>query len=239
MTNNEVSSRPGRAVALDMDGVLIDGMQFHVRAWQEAFHRFYRVDIPETRIYEEEGVKGDKFIEQMASEFNLQIDENARMELHRFKRRFFNEIFRVTPMDGATDLIITLNKLRYSLALVTGTGKDVALDALSSLSLGSYFMCVISGDDVTKGKPDPEPYLAAVQKLQVPTDCCLVIENAPAGIASAKAANMFCIALETSLDSRYLQQADLILHNHEELHNLILREYIESGGQGPWISLIC
>jgi beta-phosphoglucomutase-like phosphatase (HAD superfamily) len=70
---------------------------------------------------------------------------------------------------------------------------------------------------VTKGNPDPEPYLTAMNKLAVPAPACLVIENARLGIRSAKAAGCTCYALETTLAAGHLLEADEVFPSHNEL----------------------
>jgi beta-phosphoglucomutase len=84
-------------------------------------------------------------------------------------------------------------------------------------SLLRTFDAIVTGNDVTQGKPHPEPFLRALKILKVPAGEAVVIENAPFGIRAAKEAGLFCIALETSLPRRYLSQADAILHSFEQI----------------------
>ena len=85
------------------------------------------------------------------------------------------------------------------------------------LSQLNKFDVIISGDDTEKGKPNPEPYLAAMQKLNILPIESLVIENAPLGIQSAKTAGAYCIAITTTLGREYLKEADEVVKNHREL----------------------
>jgi len=80
---------------------------------------------------------------------------------------------------------------------------------------------VVTGDSVKKGKPHPEPYLKAASVLGLRPKQCLVVENAPFGIASAKKAGMFCIAITTSLPRDYLKQADIIVDRLEDITGII------------------
>ncbi len=75
-----------------------------------------------------------------------------------------------------------------------------------------------------KSKPAPEPYLKAVEMLGVPKEQCLVIENAPLGIRSAKSAGLRCIAIPTYLDRDSLKEADVIVDSHIELKRAICKE---------------
>ncbi|MFN4197275.1 MAG: HAD family hydrolase, partial [Caldimicrobium sp.] len=90
--------------------------------------------------------------------------------------------------------------------------------------LKSFFEVFITGDKIEKRKPHPDPYLKAIKFFNVPNDKCLAVENSPAGIKSAKGANLLCIALTTTLAPEYLSSADYIVHSHKDLRNLLLNE---------------
>ena len=87
------------------------------------------------------------------------------------------------------------------------------------------FDIVLSENDYEKGKPEPEPYLTAIKRLNLKPEECVVIENAPLGIESAKSAGAYCIALTTTLSREYLSKADVILNNHQELFHYIRHEF--------------
>ncbi len=82
---------------------------------------------------------------------------------------------------------------------------------------------------VNKGKPNPEPYLKAVKELNVSKEDCIVIENAPAGITSAKGAGLTCFAVQTSLSEEYLQDADRIFQDIDDVSKFILRSIKSTG----------
>ena len=79
----------------------------------------------------------------------------------------------------------------------------------------------VCGCDVQNGKPHPEPYLKALTKLNVSPKEAVVFENAPFGIRSAKAAGLFCIALETSLPASYLKGADAIFSSFKAIESKV------------------
>ena len=79
------------------------------------------------------------------------------------------------------------------------------------------FQVVNDGEETKICKPSPEPYLKAVERLGVSKESCLVIENAPLGIRSAKSAGLRCIAVTSYLDQECLKEADLIIDNHREI----------------------
>jgi beta-phosphoglucomutase len=104
--------------------------------------------------------------------------------------------------------------------LVTGSYYNEAQKILPK-KVFDLFDTVVAGDCVTRGKPDPEPYLSAAKNLKVDPKECLVIENAPYGIKAAKSAGMMCYAVATSLSKEYLCQADKIFETHEGLYKKV------------------
>ncbi len=87
--------------------------------------------------------------------------------------------------------------------------------------LFNMFNVTVTGNEIKKGKPHPEPFLKALRLLKVSSGQALVIENAPFGVEAAKRANLFCIALETSLPKKYLSRADFIFKSFAQLKEKI------------------
>jgi len=234
-----INAQDKRLVALDMDGVVVDGMRYHARAWQDVFASELGIDLPALWVYEWEGIPGDQFLALAARRLGREFSATELDTLHRLKRQHFDTIFEITPIDGIHQTIDVLQSMGYPLALVTGTGRDVAERVLVRLGLREAFSWIVSGDDVARGKPHPDPYRKAAELGAVNPINCLVIENAPAGIEAALAAGMRCAALETSLEAAFLQKADCILQGHDSLRALLASEYRGSGGQGAWQLAAC
>jgi HAD superfamily hydrolase (TIGR01509 family) len=125
-------------------------------------------------------------------------------------------------MKGSKELLLELQRLNYRLALVTGTRLEVVNKVLQ-MGLGGVFEIIITGEMVSNGKPDPEPYLKAVNELNVDKESCLVVENAPAGIESAKSAGLTCFAVQTSLPEEYLKSADKIFRSIDDLSAFLIK----------------
>jgi len=158
----------------------------------------------------------------LINKYNKSFSVELIEKVLNLKRKIFNGIFTVKLMKGAKELLLELYRLDYQLALVTGTRLDVVKKVLQ-VGLDNIFEVVITGEMVARGKPDPEPYLKAVDELKANRDDCLVIENAPAGITSAKGAGLRCFAVETSLPEEYLKSADKIFQNMDELSSFLLK----------------
>ncbi len=225
-------------IALDMDGVVVDGMKYHVRAWQLVIKQHLDREVSDQRIYITEGYKGEQVISELSDEWGLGLTPLQQQRIFERKKDVFERIFKIEAVPGAQEVVKALSNLGYPLALVTGTERAVAETVLSVLGLREFFSVLISGEDTELGKPFPHPYLKAASSLEVTPDHCLVIENAPAGITAARTAGMPCIALETSLDASYLVAASLIVNNIREAYAQIYAEHLQSGGQGPWQFLV-
>ncbi|MGO9245133.1 MAG: HAD family hydrolase, partial [Verrucomicrobiia bacterium] len=84
----------------------------------------------------------------------------------------------------------------------------------------AHFDFIITGDEVPRAKPFPDPYLTAARQLGLRPEECVVVENAPLGIEAARNAGMRCVAVETTLGKEYLTSADHVLQNIAELLSL-------------------
>ncbi len=207
-------------VIFDMDGVIVDGMPYHIKSWKEALSTI-DLSASDLDIYLMEGMTGRETMEIFVKKSNVSISDETADKVIKLKRQIFNEIFTVTLMKGIENLLLELKDRRYKLALVTGTRLEVVKNVLQ-MGLENIFKVIITGEMVNKGKPNPEPYLKAVDELNVKKEDCVVIENAPAGITSAKGAGLTCFAVQTSLSKEYLQDADKIFQDIDEVSEFLL-----------------
>jgi beta-phosphoglucomutase len=194
-----------RALLFDMDGVIVDSMPYHFFAWYEALKK-YGVTVNTQDIYEHEGEKWEITLKYHLVQNNLPTDLPFRQKIFNYRQKLFRKIFRRHIMPGIPELLQELKTQKYQLGLVSGTPSG-DMPQLLSKPLLRLFDCAVGGDLVAHSKPHPEPYRAAAQKLARRPAECLVIENAPLGIRSAKAARMRCLAVTTSLPANYLRKA--------------------------------
>jgi beta-phosphoglucomutase len=209
-----------KAVIFDMDGVLIDSMPYHFIAWYEAL-RPYGVRVSCFDVYAKEGERWERTLVDLLSRKGINPTARLLKEIFRKRQLIFKHYFKRFIFQGAEELLRSVKRGGFTLGLVTGTPIN-EIRRILPRSIRSLFDCVISGDQVKKGKPHPEPYLTAAKRLQVKPKECLVIENAPFGIISAQKAGMFCIAVTTSLPKEYLN-ADLVVDSLSEVQSLVER----------------
>lgn len=204
-----------------MDGVLVDSMPFHAEAWKQAFASM-GLGIERRDIYEIEGSNHVQIVGLIFRRFGRVPTDKDVKELSSKKIEIFNRIEQVRPFEGIRDLLSNLAP-EHSLAVVSGSNHNTVHDLMNAFFPGA-FQVIIDGDDVHKSKPDPEPYLMAVEKLHVTKDECVVIENAPLGIRSAKSAGLRCIAVLAYLGRESLKEADVIVDSHSGLLRAIQAE---------------
>ena len=203
------------AVIFDMDGVLVDSMPFHCRAWKAVLESL-GVPVEDIDIYLREGEKGEvtagDYLEKAGYE---KTPEKIQALLDR-KEQLFKNIGKPHLFPQTITVLEKLKNSGYTLGLVTGTSYDEALKVLPK-NLMSMFSAIVTGDRVSRGKPDPEPYLKALDLLSVDKNNAIVIENAPYGIRSAKSAGIYCIAVTSYLEKNYLSGADMFIESLDEL----------------------
>jgi len=207
------------AVIFDMDGVIVDSMPYHFLAWYEAL-RPYGVRVSCFDVYSKEGEKWNKTLKDLLIHSGMNPTKRLLDEIFARRRRIFRRFFQSFIFSGAEELLAFLEKKGYLLGLVTGSPlKEV--NTILPLKVKTKFGIIVAGDQVKKGKPNPEPYLKAARLFGLKPGQCLVIENAPLGIKSAKMAKMPCIAITTSLPKEYLSQADFVVDKLQDILKFI------------------
>ena len=207
------------AVIFDMDGVIVDSMPYHFLAWYEAL-RPYGIRVGCFDVYSREGEAWDKTLKDLFSASGIKADDKLLKKVFVQRKKIFKKYFQRFIFPQARELLVSLKEKGFGLGLATGTPQAEIKKILPSRIRG-LFDCVIAGDQVKKGKPNPEPYLRAARALNVTPRSCLVVENAPLGIESAKRAGMFCVALDSSLPKEYLKRADAVISRLGELLKII------------------
>ncbi len=208
-----------------MDGVLIDSMKYHVKAWMKAFAQFgYHPD--ELEFYLNEGVKHPITVRQRLRKLGIDNpDEETIRKIYTLKREIFEHIADFKPTQGIIGLLDKL-KSKVRLGVVTGSVSSI-VDRVISKFFNGYFDFVVDYESTERGKPDPEPYLYAIKLSGLPKESIIAIENAPTGIASAVDAGLTCWAVCTTLEAKYLNRAQRVFKDFMEIERaLFVDEYI-------------
>lgn len=206
----------------DLDGVILDSMPYHAKAWIEAFS-YFGLKFEEIEIYLHEGAieldtAKDMFLKKGINPTPEFFKKIFKIQKEIFKTKYAN---LVKPFPEVPDLLENLKKEKKKMALVTSSHSEIFNEVFPK-KLIPYFSVIITGDKVERRKPNPDPYLKALEIFKIKNEEALVVENSPAGIMSAKNANIFCIGITTTLPENHLNLADLIVKNHKELCEILL-----------------
>lgn len=202
-----------RAVLWDLDGVLVDSMPFHYEAYRRlAADHGRELTLDEFRDLI--GLRNETIMRRLFGELT---PEEASHRAER-KERLFRELIEgnVEPLAGAAELVKRLREAGVPQAIVSSTPRANVELVLGSLGLRQAFAAVVGEEDAERGKPDPEGFLVATQRLGVEPAVCVVLEDAPAGIQAAKAAGMRAIGVATTRPPERLADADLVVERLDD-----------------------
>ena len=219
-----LSDRPW-GVIFDMDGVLVDSSRAHLEAWVELGNRHKR-QFTQALFERTFGMHNAQILPLwLGPDFS---DEHLQL-LADEKEVIYRDLARkvIEPLEGAVSLVRELFASGCRLAVgSSGPHANVSL-ILEILGLRDCFQALSTGDDVSHGKPHPEVFLRAAERLQLPSEQCLVVEDAPQGIEAARAAGMAVVAVTSSRPADQLP-ADLVVDSLAELNTDKLRSLLGS-----------
>lgn len=189
--NNYGTGCSPKGIIFDLDGVLVDSMPTHFKAWEKAFLRVAGIRVAERDIYSLEGMRGMELIRKIFEQKGF-ADHSLAQAVSDEKDRIFKTIRSSRPFAGAQDLV---RSVCCAKAAVSGSGRGDVLTILGeSFGLDS-FSAIITADDVRKGKPDPSAFLEAAKRMGVRPSEAVVVENAPLGAQAAKNAGIGCLVV--------------------------------------------
>ncbi|MBV9672244.1 MAG: HAD family phosphatase [Verrucomicrobia bacterium] len=204
-----------QAIIFDLDGVLINSEPVHeftlLKLSSEFGRPFTQQEILSFKGFPEK-TTAHRF-KEIFPDLKATEEEIIEKRLELLKKNFH----LVQIMDGAIQFLRRCGA--YRLGLATSADRRIQELAFRTFALDPFFEAVITGNDVRKGKPDPEPYSLAANRLGVAPQVCLVIEDAVNGVLSGKAAGCRVAGLATSFDQDVLHKAgaDLVAFNFEIL----------------------
>ena len=213
----------------DVDGVIADTETLNAHASVLMFQELYGVTVQAEDFRPFVGHGDERYVEGVAEKYGVQVDPVAAVS--RRKDNFF-KLLANTPlpaMPGVPELIAAAREAEdFKVAIATSGNCDKQFPVIEGTGLKlTEFDAVITGDDVTLKKPDPQIYTLTAQRLGLEPAFCIVMEDAPAGVTAAKAAGMKCVAITSSVDREQLTAADCIVDSFVELDLAILRSILD------------
>jgi beta-phosphoglucomutase len=206
---------PFKGVIFDMDGTLLDSTKADYKAWEKVFND-YNQELPFEKYAPMLGVKSADVVK---NEIGFHDEQNVKRILKE-KFDYFVEYINdhpIQPVFAAETFLKSLAQYPIKVALATSSRQEKMQMVLEQLNFLQYFDAVVTGNEVTNGKPAPDIFLLAAERLGLHPEDCLVIEDAPVGVAAAKSANMMCVAITETHNAAQLAGADLIIDTYEHL----------------------
>ncbi|MFA4028410.1 MAG: hypothetical protein GDYSWBUE_000290 [Candidatus Fervidibacterota bacterium] len=210
-----------RAIIFDCDGVLADTERIHWQAfnevlsqlglhmsWDEYVERYLAYDDPTC-------------FRAFLSDVGYAHDDSLIEGLVRQKRRILSErsnAITIAAYPGVVEFVTEAAK-RYHIAVASGAARSEILMVLKALSISDLFKVIVSSEDVAHGKPHPEPFIKAMERLNEelklnpplePSEC-IAVEDSIHGVRSAKAAGMWCLAVTNTYPREMLGEADFVV----------------------------
>lgn len=207
------------ALILDVDGVVADTEVLNARASVLMFEELYGVTVQPKDFQPFIGHGDERYVEGVAEQYRVRIDTQAAVD--RRAENFF-KLLQNEPLPAAPGVLELVEAARQEpelkLAIATSGQKAKQFPVIEGTGLKlEWFDAVITGDDVDRKKPDPQIYRRTAERLGLSPDCCIVFEDAPAGVEAAKAAGMLCVAVTTSAPAEELRAADVVVQTLVEI----------------------
>jgi beta-phosphoglucomutase family hydrolase len=204
-----------KGVIFDLDGVLIDSGWAHKQAWFDLAER-ESLDFSDDLFNDTFGMQNDQIIPILIGH---EVEPDKLEEMSEWKERRYRDIVseRLTLSPGAENLLAELKDKGFRLAIGSSTPKANLDLMFQCLKLNNYINEYVTKEDVENGKPAPDTFITAAQKLMLSPQYCVVVEDAVHGIEAANAAGMSVIALTTTREREDLSGADIIADSLAEL----------------------
>lgn len=195
------------AIIFDFDGTIADTSDIHAYAFRRALQEY---EIRDFQYENYAGLRTEDVVRHVLKEARKEVDDQVIQKIVRLKQKHTRSAYenQLNCVSGARVFIEKAVVRNYRLALATGASHRNLLKAVMKLGLNGKFKVIVTGDDVTNGKPDPEIYLQTLSRLDVSEVECVVIEDSCAGVRSALGAgiDVVCINEHCNLRCRCLSK---------------------------------
>jgi beta-phosphoglucomutase len=204
-----------KGVIFDLDGVLVNTGEFHRRSWYDLAKR-EGFEMSDELFYSTFGMQNYQIIPMLVGR---EVTAEELERLSEWKESRYRELIsgKLKLLEGVKELIDDLKRAGFLLAIGTSTPLVNLKFMLENVPVDGWFDAYVTGEDVQRGKPEPDTFIMAAEKLSLPREKCVVVEDAVQGVAAGKAAGMAVVAVTTTREREELGEADLIVDSLAEL----------------------
>lgn len=210
-----------RCVMFDFDGVIVDSERYGLDLLGRIMKEKYSTDITEEDAMHVIGYNTARTVAYMNERYGLSITLDDYVAKYSEYGNFYMDYEGLRPIDGAVECLSSLRSRGYIVGLVSSTRSKHILYALDRMHMVRLFDFIVTGDMIERSKPDPEPYLKGLMFSGCRREECIVIEDSPAGIASARSAGIFTVGFKAASVKLDTSRADTIIETYQELSDWI------------------
>jgi beta-phosphoglucomutase family hydrolase len=206
----------GLGAIFDWDGVIVDSSSHHEESWERLASET-GFTLPEGHFKKGFGMKNEFIIPNLLN-WSDRPEEIRKLSLR--KEELYREIlleWGIHPLPGVTEWLAELSKRRVRCAIASSTHRLNIDTILNVLALKDCFETIVTAEDVSRGKPDPEVFITAAARIGIDPSRCVVFEDALVGIEAAHRGGMKVVAVATTNRIEALKEADLAVHRLDEL----------------------
>lgn len=212
-----------------MDGVLYNSMPYHAIAWKKSMEA-YGIDMTEQEAYMYEGMRGVETIKIVAGrQWKRDIPDEEAQQMYRKKSEEYAKFPTASLIEGVKEFQQFLVEMGLKVGIVTGSGQMSLINRILHDFEGLVSPdIIVTANDVSHGKPLPDPYIKGMEKGGFSPEETIVIENAPLGVQAGKAAGCFVIAVNTGpLSDEILKDsgADIVCSDMTQARNALLSQH--------------
>jgi len=192
------------AFLFDMDGTIADTMPFHIQAWMGLLSDLGVQMGPEEFLRKTSGKMNHQILREV---LGIPISDADLAVFDERKESLFRTLCgpHLRPIGGLMEFLADARRRGILMAVATAAGKANRTFTLDGLGITAYFDAVVGAEDVQNGKPSPEIFLRAAERVGAAPSSCVVFEDALSGVEAAARAGMKAVALTTSLTAREFQ----------------------------------
>jgi beta-phosphoglucomutase len=215
-----------------MDGTILDTIEYHWLAWKESLGR-EGVDLTYEQFLSTFGMRNDTILRKL---FGSDLSDAEVERIAEVKETHYRHLVRtrgVTLLPGVAECMERLREQHFCQAIASSAPRANVEANLTALGITRYIDTIVCADDVRRGKPDPQVFLLAAERVRVAPERCIVIEDAPAGLEGARRAGMHRIGVCTSHDEL---SADYVVRSLADLPDSAFSNLVTARHDSPTAS---
>jgi beta-phosphoglucomutase len=211
----DISKNNHRAVLWDLDGTIVDSDPYHKLAWRDTFNR-HGVAFTEEKYRFTLGRRNKEIIRRYfgANLSGREVDAIAEQKEEAFRNYIKDNI---KPFPQVIEILSAMAAADFKLAIVSSATLENIRLITEVLEINKLFDLFITGKDVSLGKPSPQGFLTAAERLRIMPGNCIVIEDAAAGVSAAKTGGMYCVAVTNTSSRKDLAAADVVVDRLDQV----------------------